>query len=84
LRHGILTLSLEVRNLLNDRRRLAYDDDVEIPLGYVAPATAGIGRAPQHEEPPTDPTLRGANPAFGLPTAVQSPRAVEVGVSWSF
>lgn len=85
VRGGELTVGCELDNLLNDRRVQSYDDQVELPLGYIAAGgvDALSGPAlPEHDEPPSDPTLRGPNPTYGLPTARQGARRVQLFASW--
>ena len=82
---GEMAAVAELDNLLNSRRALRYDDRIELPLGYVASAASLDGlapRLPMHEEPPSDPTILGSNPAYGLPLATQAPRRLVLALSW--
>lgn len=87
LNGGELTVGCELDNLLNDRRVLSYDDQVELPLGYIAHGgvdALGGPSTPQHDEPPSDPTLRGPNPTYGQPVSRQGARRAQLFAAWSW
>jgi hypothetical protein len=82
---GNLETAIRVFNLLDATRIARYDDTVELAKGNYNPFTGmASGDRPAHNPAASDPTLRVPNPAYGLPTQVQSPRSVEMSLGWSF